>query len=307
MNKRIFTFILTILFLVNSSTVRALNTDSENINDYFIEKGQFNFESNLRNLGFKTVYNNSSDNKMFFNLHQNDIIENSQFDQKLKDLIYNKIQDGATPLAISYSRVYLKEVQDNDGNFNFIPYTKKEITELKNSISPYSNSYNKSSPNSHNNLTLYTVAFDFNAHIVAETVFTWNLPFIAGPSSKPFMPEDYVSLSAPSFLNYSSSSAICDYTDVTGTSNRSWLHDQDYTSVVYAILDSYYGHASLKSGRVSMSVSNTSRRPLTFTSKYVHSWNKLTPSITISIGSLGVSFGLTKDQWQIANSVNLTK
>lgn len=296
--KKFVSFLLVLTMALGMSTFAFAN-DLEDISensesDYYQEKGQIN----LRNLELDITDTGKliikGDDIKAKNALKTEISRSNNLTDTLKEYI----EDGSAPVAIGYTRVYLKEVSDENGMIHLEPKTEAEVL-----------SDTTSGPKEKKgNLTLYTTAFATKQGITVESIAQWGNAFQLSQENTQAGYDDYLSAATNSnyIVNSSDFSATTTYETELPKKFYNKKDENDY-SVVYSFKEMVENAYAVKTAKVTMHCGKNGTLPKTVksTSKYVHTWGS--GKITIGFGIGGPSFGLTdcKKSWQIASSVNV--
>lgn len=296
--KKILTALL-IMALVIATTVFSFAEIQEDIaaqdtaraNSFYQEQGQIELgeiEFYLDNGNLEIKGDNGPNKKKI----SRELTNSENLTKEIKDMV----QDGDEPVAVGYTRVYLKEVQDEDGRIHVEPITVAEAsTELE------------GDKEKRGNLTLYTTAFATRYGITVKSIAQWSTKYYITGENRAAEYEDYISASTSNkyILNRDTFKA----TMSNGSPLASKFYSRTKTgtaSSVYAFSEMVPNVFQIKDATLTIHCGKNGTLPkiVKSKSKYVHTWGKGNVSITIGTG--GADFTLEKGSksWQIESFVN---
>lgn len=276
---------LAVLLSISSPTVLAGGSNVDT-SQFYEEKGQIVFDSiDIKNVNGKLEIQNSS------NLGQaqelSNILTDKDFEQVLIDLM---VQD-KNPLAVGWTRLYLKESQDG----SFVPMTIAEVQREQGGITP---NYTKIGvPTTKPLFTLYTlIGYDNWApnDIFAWSVATWTNGG-AGPDGPSYLHNDFITMTWPEGYVVTHSNIFGNYM------SSGWKSDEDYRTVVWTFVETY-GTVTLDTLAVNSTYTGGLRK---WVSNYTHCWQE--PNAQLSVipvpPFIQVHFSDINKNWTAASSV----
>lgn len=268
--------------------------ESGTTTDYYQEKGQIN----LKNLELSLREDGTLKIKGTNCVEKERCIKELNNSKQLAAVLAEQMEDGKIPLAIGYTRVYLKEVEDEKGEKHFEPISNAEA--LSDTIS--------GNKEKRGNLTLYTTAFATKQGITAESVAQWGTNFQLSQENTPAAYDDYISIKTSNKYIINSTTFNAKMTNGESLPKKFFSKkNEKEASVVYAFKEMVENAYSLKSIRLKIDCGKNGTPPATIksVSKYVHTWGA--GQVEIGFDVTGPTFTLTnvKKSWQIASSVNV--
>lgn len=282
------------------------NTDSISKSDsaetnFYEEKGQIDLDNITFSLG-KSGKLKIKGNDI---ITEDKVLKELSESEKLTTLLEDAVGEGKTPVAIGYTRVYLKEVVDEKDEKHLEPITVAEVAagELK------------GEKESRGNLTLYTTAFATSSGITAKSIADWGTGAYVPGSNSPAGYDDYISVATDDAYIVNNSSFTGKLVGMSTTLPSKWYSkcDESNSSVVYRFreYDSTAFQVSKATVTMNCGKNETSGNKLPTTiksiSKYVHTWGATTVGITFSKNGPSFTLSPTTKAWQISSSVNVPK
>ncbi|MDD2483696.1 MAG: hypothetical protein PHQ50_01515 [Eubacteriales bacterium] len=292
MKKKMFVLCLAMLIALNLPATVFASDAQKSQEEYYQIKGQIDFEGVTTQInGDRLVVSGAEESDAKF------ISSEIGKSKELGDMIRSSIQNGETPVAIGYTIVELKTVEDENGNWHFQPFT---VAEKQQALRGTGNTVSKG------NLRLYTYAATISGGVIAKSTASWTTDYTLDFSKRPANGDDFISITAPSAYNYQSDSFWAKLLNTNTYLPNQYFsrNDQDYTSVVYQFTEYRENVFQVSKAQLQMNCTGTVSGSKTFISKYVHTWQTAVPSI--SIGLSGVTFGLggmSDRAWQVASNV----
>ncbi len=265
--------------------------DLATADSFYQERGQINLDEldfYLNNGDLNIKGDNSLDKKR--------ISQELSNSENLTKEIKAMVKAGDEPVAVGYTRVYLKEIQDEEGNTHVEPITVAEAsTELEGDKSK------------RGNLTLYTTAFATNSGITVKSVAQWSLKYQLSGENRPAEYDDYISASTSNKYILNSDTFKATMTNGVNLASKFYSRKKAGTaSAVYAFSDMKPDFFQIKDATLTIHCGKNGTLPKTVKCKsgYVHTWGKT--DISISIGKEGpvFTFETGSKSWQIASFVN---
>lgn len=285
--KKLVSLILSIAVLLAISVPSyAAELKTENP-DIYQEKGQLVFDSvELTNV------NGNIEIKANSNPAQAQALSVKLEDTEVQQILSDFIDQGKTPVAIGWTKIYLKDSSDPNAIGQVEPMT---IADVQNSshgvVVPYGTG--TGTPTVKGNFTLYTLAgfdnYDPTA-LFASSVGKWS-GGVGGSNGPETLADDFMTMTWPSGHVLLASGLL-------GTYFGGYKHDEGYGSVVFG-----FGE---KKGTVTLSTTgrqDSSSGTRKWISNYVHTWGETVPTFNIAVGDLGISLTDTTISWTIASSV----
>lgn len=227
---------------------------------------------------------------------KNGISQEISNSENLNEGIKAMVKEGDEPVAVGYTRIYLKEVQEQDGKVHVEPITVAEAsTELKGDKSKKGN------------LTLYTTAFATKSGITVKSIAQWSKNYYITGENRAAEYDDYISASTSSKYILNSDSFKATMTNGAALASKFYSRQKaGIASSVYSFSEMMPNAFQIKNATLTINCGKNGTLPKTVKSKskYVHTWGKT--NVTISIGTAGVGFTLAKGSksWQIESFVN---
>lgn len=211
-------------------------------------------------------------------------------DSEIKKILESSSDNGIVPVAIGWTTVHLKEVEDANGNLQYVPMTTSEVEESKIEIMPFSSS---GKPTVKGNFTLYTLVgydnYDPTA-LFAESIGEWSVG--SGTSNGTHVAsDDFITMTWPKNYTLKSSSLL-------GAFSGSYKKDEAYKSVVWGFGEKK-GTVTLMTNGINDGSTGTRK----WISKYVHTWEKTVPTFSFSATDVGISLTDSDASWQISSSL----
>lgn len=225
-------------------------------------------------------------------IEQQEILENEfekdpDFEDRLIETLKDDVYDGKTIVAIGYTRVFLKEETTNGIN-HLQPMT---IHDMENTPKTRAGS-----PATKGRLTLSTVVAIDNWDRTIATCYgyaDWSSGwFDSAPDKVDSSNDDFMAVSQSSNFYLSSDS-------LTGASSDGYRNAKAFSSVVYGFREAK-GRTAL--GTVGKQQSTGGYRE--WVTQYVHTWEHIAPSFSISTTGVTISGTPTDKSWQLAAYVN---
>lgn len=266
---------------------------AEEMYDFYEETGQVSGSQYISQT--ELSYLNSDDDLTF----ENDFGK-IDFSTELQDEIDRLTSEGFEIDAIGYTKVYLKEVDEE-----MIPMTQLEINNYinnKNQITPFATG--PVSPGPGGNFTLYTIASyrgpASDRIIQASSVGSYKTYTFQGASSRPNEGKyNYISLAFPTQYTLTTAS-------VSTSNYGSYRADETNNSVAYGVmlastapaLKGLYNVTLNAQGRENSGISTKK-----IISGYAHNYSS--PQLGLSLSPSGASFSLSveKNTWKVFSSV----
>lgn len=289
--KRLISIIVPFAFLLLLTMPVDANADSSvsvnlgynigetlDLSPIYEEKGQVTFDAvKLMNRGGEVSIQSSS------NMDQSALLEEKLEEPDVQKILSDYINQGKTPVAISWTKVYVKDSLLG-GKGNVIPMTVSEVEQ---------STYNTLQNTPSKNFTLYTIAgYDnWNPRLLwANAVGVWSdetlLPGLNSPNGTN---DDFITLSWPEGYTVLGSG-------VSGAYSRAYKHDEAYSSVVWGFREKLGTVSLLTTGRADNPVGTRK-----WISKYVHTWETVVPSFTFSKYDVSITLAFGSDSWQTSN------
>jgi hypothetical protein len=284
MKKFVSIFLSCVLLIALSTTVGAAEVPSVS-SPIYEEKGQVIFDS---------VKLENEDGKVKIQANSN-FEQAQQLAPKLKDpsiqkILSKYIAQGKTPVAIGWTKVYLKVSEDSKNETAEVPMT---ITDMKKLSNDDSDGKTVEPLTQKGNFTLYTlVGYDNYDPLMlyGESIGEWNDGSYGnnGPASDN---DDFITISWPDGCILLSSTVLGDYTG-------SYENDEAYSSVVWGFGEEDGTVTLLSDGR-DEGGSGTRK----WISKYVHTWQNTIPSFSFTTSGVGITLTNSSASWQLSSSV----
>lgn len=297
--KKLLMCILMVVLVLSASVFSFAETqdasetqDVATSDDFYQERGQINLDE----LEFYLA-NDDLEIKGEDSLAKARISEELSNSENLTANIKSMVEDGVEPVAVGYTRVYLKEVQDEDGTTHAEPITNAEAsTELI------------GSKEKRGNLTLYTTAFATTSGITVKSIAQWSTNYYISGENRTAEYDDFISAST-------SDKYILNSDKFKATMNNGYALDSKFysrkkagiASAVYAFREQVNGAYQIKNATLTINCGKnggTLPKTVKSTSKYVHTWGKADVSITINNKGAGFTLSEGSDSWQISSYVN---
>ncbi len=283
---------LCFLMILSSS---ALATDYVgNDNTIYEEKGQIDLKGVSKDL---FVVGDALATTRSVSAEAQALLEETKSSKELEKLIVDSVGKNNQMIALGYTKVYVKEVQDAGGT-RLEPMTAAET--IRSEI--------MGMPQRKGKLSLYTLAADYNGHganYIGVSVVSWS-GYSSPGGFHPANYADYISISAPSNfgLMRDNFEALLSDGSKLGT-NDYWRTDGGYSYVVYAFNELVNGkHVDEAMAKIYVTGRPTVANQK-FESKYVHTYGGLSPSIHIETSGVTFSISSSKDTWQISSSLTV--
>lgn len=295
--KKLLTFIfcLTLSFLTVGANISA----NETIDDtqYYEEKGQINLNQlNLKSLN-KELNINVKSNSLEANAQKYQLLNELRNSPELEEYLLNTIEEGNENIAIGYTRVYLKEVVEENDKIHVEPMTIAEVNNYENSKKLRNNGSVTTSPSG--TCTLYTQAYieTYSKDTYANSIVNYNktngLPYQI-PNNGFY---HAISILLPSTHTLKSSAILSstynDYKELETKNGVAWkvvLGGGSAPPKTSVILGS--------NGFSSSGISNKK-----IISDYVHSYKSAKITLGFSKIGLTLSISSTDAAWKISSSV----
>lgn len=295
---------LVIMSLLWSMTTNAFAAESDNVS-YYKEEGQVNLENLLFSVDANnevTAYGGSA----FQRQRAENLINNST---ALQDLIQQSIIEETEPVAIGYTRMYMKKVTDESNESYYMPVTEAEYNEITRA------SYVKGDESEWGNLTLYVIAQDLGGTISGTVTAEWSDMVYVTAEQMRASGRDHIGISGPSGTvnDYDGFSALC-----KGTSGSINLPSSRYlktktfeNGVAYSFYEygGLYDEYDVLYANIYATFAGKNNQTLTGAQKicgaYVHTWQDT--SIDVAMGVSGIDFILsnTNNATEIGASVTI--
>lgn len=298
-SKVISSIFLLIGLICNCGVIHA--EDVENGNEIYQEIGQIdlrvlNVNYNAISDEINIVAQKSTKSVVNKNLLEYELNNNPDYEEVLKMALI----DGSAPEVIGYTRVYLKDVIEDDGSTHQEPMTNAEYQAyLNNSITIFAIGGNSNSPGG--NLTLYTGASFRGDEIYANSYASYsaNTGITDTPADGYY---DFVGLTFPKEYTLKSGFGIV-------TSNyRTYIADEKDNSALVAVL--LKGSISVPMYKVAnlagVGALNTDKpSSIKIISSYCHTYGGINVSAGISATGGSITITGTTKYWTIYSSVML--
>lgn len=307
--KKIKVLLLVMVFVLNLSCMAFAQNEVGTIDldkaeeKYYEEKGQIDLDGVKFSLDRKGNLKISGEDE--YNCSK--VAKELEKSKNLTLALKNYADAGDEPIAIGYTRVYLKEVTEDNGNIHLEPITVEE----KASATATGTSSNKG------NLTLYTTAFATVNGITSQSVAQWSTKYVISSENKPAAYDDYMSISTDDayIVNSSTFSAKLLASGADLAEKFYSKCDEADSSVVYRFKEFQSGlfqiekaTATIHCAKKKQSSSDPIPETVKSISKYVHTWNSV--SVNVGFNTAGqATFSLSPAEkgWQISSGVNVAK
>ncbi|AGB19190.1 hypothetical protein V6B95_00225 [Thermoanaerobacterium saccharolyticum] len=277
-----------LVMLISVSTLNCIyasevQTDSSS---FYEEKGQIIFDSvKLTNKNGRIEIQKST------NMEQSQKLAQKLDDPDIQNILSKYMGEGKTPVAIGWTKVYLKDSKDPNNKTGVVPMTIEDVERLSSNIASPNDA--SGTPTVKGNFTLYTLVGYDNydpAALFAESIGKWNGGQYGsnGPANDN---DDFMTITWPNGYVLTSSA-------VFGDCSEPYKKDEAYSSVVWG-----FGEESGEVILASNGRNDNSSGTRKWVSKYVHTWAETVPSFNISLTDVGITLTNSSASWQIASSL----
>lgn len=288
-SKKIISAILTLSFLATSIPLSVHASDANN--EIYQETGQIifdnlNVEVKDNELTYAPKMRSLSASLQQIKLDK-ELEKNPGFEDELVKIFNDEVYEGQTIVAVGYTRVYLKEVTENDKT-HVEPMTVQEYQNSQ--LTRAGDTQTKGS------LTLSVAVgidnWDRNlASCYGYADWVYDRYGTDKENVDPYN-DDFMTVSQAANFYLSSDS-------LSGVAKNGYRMDKALGSVVYGFEEA--------TGRTSLGTTGRQQSQATVTrewsTKYVHTWESISPSFSISATGVGISGTPTDKSWQIVTYV----
>lgn len=276
--------LITTLMLCFSFNLLNVNAESGSGDEYYQETGTIYLDEIAlvnENNELKVLSNSTVDSV------RNKVLLESELDgsEELSDFLMSCLSDGIMPQAIGYTKVYLKIVNDNEGQ-HLEPMTVEEM------VQPTAIGPDRVSPGG--NFTLYTAASYVGNDIYASSIGHFETMKPSGGVHEVPMSDSFISLTSPTGY-------IIESSDIETIGLKATQVEDSENTVLWRIGNTFYSNVNL-SGVI---VENTPLTNKKISSSFVNQWDKLNINVSISSDGLGLSVDGGSSYWKISSSVTL--
>lgn len=285
-SKKIISAILTLSFLATSVPLNVQASDANN--EIYQERGQIIFDNLDIEVKDNELIYTPKTRSLSASLQQasldKELKQNPNFEDELVKIFSDDVYEGQTIAAVGYTRVYLKEVTEDDKT-HVEPMTVQEYNNAQ--LTRAGNTSVKGS------LTLsVAVGIDNYDRTVASCYgyADWKHEWFGSDKNNvESSTDDFMTVSQAANFYLSSES-------LTGASSGAYRVDKALGSVIYGFEEAN-GRTSLGTYGRQQSQATVTRE---WTTKYVHTWEAIAPSFSITTTGVGISGTPTDKSWQLA-------